>query len=1373
MLPSLKQTAYLKGSPTQKSNTLPEMNSIAKKRRACIALPSIILLLFILVFALIAYLSLIGIPQPILRAVEDAAAKQGYYLSLEKARISYFTGFGIRLNGLKIYDDENHQSEAIIEIPNCNLRISATSLLRAEFKPYSIEIRDTSINIPLTAQRAKQLKLTALNVDIELNRKGKVSISLQDAKLNGISINLRADILLTDQHPLVRMNYNQASNQPILGKFDLKEILTEQSEYIQQCYTIIEEQKWQENQFPQLYINLRYDKNMQCSMRAIIPSYKYKKYHIEKAQLEIDYRTNIIIINRLTARSINPVGGLYLQGGYDILKRQLSLNIKSDLPLLAFLGQHMGEDDKQLFQQVQHGSHAKSSFQMSGDIFFTEEYKIDKISLIGKIDQKNIQIGVHDIDQVVLSFYYNEGSFAFDEIHIQLDDSYIRATASLHEDIGSFDLIVDMYPNIALDIANEFIKSDKILQLPKDLHLDGKLNFQLKANLCSLAFKPGMIALINSIPNFESIHLNGSIPRLIYKDQYFHEPRFSLQLDSLQSELNKLPHAIGNIKAVINAKEIKLFHKDMNNITAKYAEFSVELHDSHIGKNFDLKNLIIEKAQAQLSVKELAINENKIKNIHIQLNEALNIHPFSEDKKYLKSAHADIKIKQCLIDGKKIDLIDMGIEVQGEGKLNACLQLYLDKAHSDNLKLKANWNLNTGALHVKDITLQAPANIIPEYILVDQMEKFAISFDGKITLQGELLLLTGDKKHLSQEIILESGQFNLELPEVIRRTLVIPALQDKINTLSIKTQLSFQRDEEGDYNYEFINLDILHHSGALNLQIVGNTDSYLNITGDNSIRADYIDQLLDLPSAHHIIRDFNFRPNSQCLITNLNTRINYKHGFQLEAEADIRLKHTAYQLGAYYDIYDQEDKKDRKIIKEKLRVDLGYDPFTHIKNLTAKLDLDIHYNQRDAKNKPLEDIVSIKLVDPVITYDNRPWLDKRRIKGGKEITVIRGNYVDINIGKSYVLIDDIKGEAYPGYAIGMYFAPLHGILELLDLKQPIQLSTEQCIFPIAKDCKEEMQGNIALRSEDAFNLKVSNIDFPLSNFTGIVHLADTYVLLDYLNAVLWKGVLNSKVRIDFAENNEGYDGYVNLENIEYKDLMNTFHIERTPALIQGEVRFRAKAFKLDALEAYGKISIRNGNLMELGIFSPIADLLNNIPAFLSSEKDILDQKRRGIISRSIQEIVANLSTGIFYTGELMNKTTRFIPGLNRLTQYNLQDAKANFQISNGMLTSNDLVAEGDNLHILANLSYHLKDSYINAEIWPQFSSLAQIALAPVTEISDHIIDINIYGPIDELKWKISVNNIFSMKPFSSKNKEKIKKTTSYNKAKKKLSKSKT
>lgn len=283
-------------------------------------------------------------------------------------------------------------------------------------------------------------------------------------------------------------------------------------------------------------------------------------------------------------------------------------------------------------------------------------------------------------------------------------------------------------------------------------------------------------------------------------------------------------------------------------------------------------------------------------------------------------------------------------------------------------------------------------------------------------------------------------------------------------------------------------------------------------------------------------------------------------------------------------------------------------------------------------------------------------------------------------------------------------------------------------------------------------------DIPLEDFSGFIHMEKESVLLDRLNATSWEGVVNAAIRFGFGGEHTTVDGYGTVACANLRCIAAAYDNEQNDALCYGRIRFRSASMDLDALEAYGDVQILDGNLLKLGIFSPVGELISDIPGYFSK----LENSTAKLVGykgevRGISRVLDGAGKAVDTVGNKLDKWSDKVPFANYIVSYGLKNAEATFTISHSHLATTDLVASGMNLTITGSFDLNLDSLYLDGNLWPQFYSLPTIVLTPITFLSQFIINIKLTGPIDNLVWGLGLDKRLKDSAPSATSKEKPKK----------------
>lgn len=588
---------------------------------------------------------------------------------------------------------------------------------------------------------------------------------------------------------------------------------------------------------------------------------------------------------------------------------------------------------------------------------------------------------------------------------------------------------------------------------------------------------------------------------------------------------------------------------------------------------------------------------------------------------------------------------------------------------------------------------------------------------------------------LTPSLMLKQSQLQLEAPGLVRTACRQPALRGKSVPLSLSiTQAHIEERPNRVFTYKAAVL-LQHGDDTLAATVAGSSAGQIRMTGSSSIRADVADVLADYDDAHAIIRDFRFPHRGRSLLPELQLDIDYSHGLRVRFESPLTLEHTEYVFDAMEVLRDGT---------ERLRSDLGSNPFTYVERATCRVKADVVYDATADDGSPLPDVCTIVISDADLHYNNTAWLKRHNIPNGTASTGLKAKSVIIDVEKSFVELADVSGTIYPSYSLGMFYPPLIGFLSDVKLQYPVRTESKQCVFPIYSDCRRPMSGNVRVISDHDAGYRFLGTIIPLQGFSGFVSLSDDYVLLDRLNARTWEGVLNAAVKIGFSGKKTTFDGYANARCMNLKRIAAAYNAKQDVALCSGEIRFRSSSADINDLEAYGHVDIEDGHLMTLSIFRPVSALISDLPnQFTHLEQQAAGVRGKpappGTFGRVTRQIFRGLGRVVSRTGDGLTETASFIPGLNHFIAYDLQEAHSDFDIVNGHLISRNMNAKGCNLDVQLNLDLDLNTLNIKGNLWPRISSLPTILLSPITFLSDFVVDINVSGPVSDLNWSIGLD----------------------------------
>ncbi len=1299
-------------------------------RRVGGLLPAASLVVLVLLASLITWLSTAGLPESVLRRLEQEAAREGIYLKVGKIKLSPASGLALRARQVALYASAD-APQPLATLERATLGISASALLRGKLQPTRAEFRNLNINLPTDGEAAFKVENATASALIHQGR--HVRLTSGTARLEGIPVTVRGAFLLPE--PAVQTATADTPSAPL----DIAALLQPWQKELGQIQRAIAEQAWTPEELPEIELQLLALRKTQLAARLSIPRFDEGQFHFRDALFDIAYQNNTLLINKAEFRTVDPESRVTLQGGYDIPARHLSVNLSSTAALtrmaetVALHGVNI-EGLQSWLPRFRHPDNAPPSITLRGDVYFEQDFSPKAISLTGQLSQKDFTFGKTDIDELHLSFFYRDGSFNVDRLHLAFPEGSITlsASASSETNKGKARVMADLDIPRLLQFASEFCPEP--LCLPEGIELTGNLQLDATAVLDMPHFIAGSTHLAQFLPTLSRIDLSLGINRADLGGCGLKQPRLKLTIDNLQHAPGEmLPNLVELVQLSFHSQGINFPQEESG---------SLQLHEA--GLELTLNRLSLEQqevgdspaphiasAEGSLRLGSLKRPGFRAEALEVELTRATDLRPMAADwRQMLREASLRLSSGAMHSQGTLLGALDCKLELDAHGQID--LTALLDReGHRMSLELRPQLT-EDGLLTFNQVQLNLPAAGFAPLLALTGRELTQIRLPDEVHLAGSASYDThaGHLRHAEAE---------LRIPQLVRTPGDgVAAFRGREVPLSVLVKGHATGRPDGQMSFGG-NLCLTQPTApqererSLELSFEGDTASHIHLAGSNTLDVGLIDQLIDQYAAHVIMRDFRTHAGSTTDIDIRAADVNWVNGLTVTASCDARIRDIGYQL---YSLDDELDSDGKPTGKETLRTDLGKDPYRQIEKVQAHVDV---LYKEDAEGKVEATRISILNAD--ITYDNRPWLRSRGIKKGVASSRLQGEAIIIDVEDSFVELRNVQGQAYPDYAIGAYYADLQGFLSDLILEKPANVETKHCLFPIGDDCPHSFSGNIRMEAARA-GYRFLGTTFPLTNFSGFIWFRDGAVCLDRLNAGCWDGAVNAAFVIDYSGRHTGFDGYANFRNINLKPLAAAYDSKQQPALCNGNIRFRTPSTELRDLEAYGEAHIVNGDLLNLSIFRPVGDLITDLPGNLAElERKALRSEgaKPTWLDRQLSRIFKKTGDTVSNVGAQVGRVTDNIPFANHFLRYDLQEMHSRFSIGNGKLVTDGMKALGYNLNVGLQLELDLDKLTLQGDLWPKISSVPTIILSPITFLSDFMIDIHVFGPIDDIDWKFDLN----------------------------------
>jgi|GEM_PF-1540556 len=1323
-------------------------------RRVGNYLPSMCLAGVLLVIAIISWLCTAGLPGCALRYIEEEAAKNGISLKIGKIRLSPSSGMAIKAEDVVVEQAQPGAAPITLKTRKVQVAFSLSRMMAGEFRPVNIRLTDGRLNFPLSQEENDALTLHDIDIYTVFLRGGKGINTNISAVLNHITLETR--ILLTDPE---RILSDFSSTETESGStFQLSELRP----YLKDAKQQLEAQNWNDQQHPHLKVAAVQEEKWRVEFNGTVPSYEFKQFHFRDAQLTAHLEEETITIDHLSFRTIDPDTTVALQGGYDWLNRELEFNAKSTAPLIRIAYSYLDAPSREFLSKLHSAPENTPTIELDGKARLAENFALNSISLRGKIEHRHLNIGSTPVEQLYLSFFLQDGRFNLDSFKLQHEQGQISATARAEGESGHAEINLSLPDEIMLALVRDLSGNDKLI-LPQGIDFEDNISIHARGEMSLEPFVSGKTRFEDLIPSLQacSLQLNTGKTHVMGTD--LQNPAITLKV-----------HGIGYNNEAITAESIQLdallgtANAPGQDMDAEDLLLNVKLQGLYTPA--DLSQLNIQQAELRASATTAQYQTTRLEKLHStaalgnlgmrfdNITESLRSGSIALKLNADSFAHADTRVKEIYLDAnipEGLNLADAWKNMQKGTNIIADVKEIRHGADfvASDTKVRVN---NTGpdtltaeiasTIGAEQLNIQGAATLLNnDRLKLDEVSlripaaAFAPIWGGEplaeLKLPG-LIEAEGDATVNTTTGALEECHYAILVPRLERVCHNVHVHKGMEIPIALEVRGDFKTDPDGCMQYRADAL-ITHEHGEAMVHVTGNPLKECNITGTNTIPVNIINALIDNADAHWIMRDFRCTPGvTRNVIKNINTTIRYDKGIYVHALCDAELYNMEFLLGA---IRDKEDTRGNPTGEEYLRTDLSPNPYSKIKEGKCGVEVLVQMDCVDEKGNPLPERLRINLNNPDLLYDNKPWLKRMGFKKGAATSRITGEAVRFNIENNTISLHKLKGNCYPAYSIGMYYAPIQHFLEDIILKDPVDIRTDYCIFPLSRNCDVPMQGLIHAEAATGAGFQFLGTTIPFTNFSGFINISDVDVYLDRMNAQCWGGSIAGALRIGFSGKHTTLDGYFNASNMDLKDIVASYGTDFTPAICNGYIRFQAAKPELEDVRGYGQVHLKDGDLMQIGLFRPIGALLSDMPGNLAKLQQSVNLKQEDAPPSWADKVIRAL----FDTGssaiDTMQDSAYKVPFANHFLRYGIDEAFARFDISNGHLISRDMKAKGYNLNVGVQLDIDLDKLTLTGDLWPKISSVPTVLISPVTILSDFLIDINLYGDLISPQWEFGLS----------------------------------
>lgn len=1360
-------------------------------RRVSSFVPTFLLIGLVLMAGLLGWLTLIGLPASVLRYLEAQAAAQGIYLHVDQIRLSPSAGLALKARGIRLYPTAQ-SSQALAEIPELLASVRGSRLLQGQFIMSRMQIKGGNISLPVSGQTSDGLCLRDINANAIFRGANDCFDTEADMFLMGIPIVLHYSCIFSDkaQHDTAEADEPPTAEETTRELIKLDEQLATAQPYLDLVYRTITKQRWEQKDMPALNLRIQQkDDDAEAALTASVPKYEAHGFHFRDARMLIQYEGQVLTISDARFSTVDPNSEVSLKAAYSLEENRVSFRLSSTAAVVP-MAKSLLRGQAPILEKFHHADGHAPKIAITGDLQFTEGYGLEHAQIQGTIDQQQLMIGARTVDELGISFSYNDGNFNIDKLGLTYGGGFLSITAQAQEGSGDITIRGKLPVEETLALVSEFTEAP--ITLPDNIKTGDTIELEMNARL-NVAYRKGdLLTLRTAVPTLQNGKLIFRTDSLTYNDEVtLSKPELRLSIRGLEYQNSLIPHKADRLRLRTRVERAELkTGENTPPLALSRAFLRVSARDVQIDPlTWDTKTISAEAASLIAACRSFSYGDISGENLSaagVNLGALLRL---NKEDHFTITSNISAQVQNlCYKDtpGYNASILVIPTSLtHGMLKLDITPAATVepsapiapkavpdsetkDQSSSPSSAVASNTAASppgssappgtepvatangqnpsserqTSAKSKEDGSISFSYSITPGQNLSLQQITAAVPVADYapilescgITIPGielpPMVRLDGSAQVDLADASLDTAQVSLRIPSLVRIACATPSLAGAREEIGLNVSAHLATNPGNNSLTYRGDLEIAHQTGKLTGNFTGDSTGKIRIKANSDISLKTLDRLIDVRDAHTIMRDFDVSANSRTHITNIDVDLDLSQGLKLRSDCDIELLNMGYQLDAFLDEVDAQGNLTGRELKQ---LDM-----VRVEKVSCHVTTNVNYDQFNAHGEAIPDEATVSINHPELIYDNREWIRRHNFtKASPPTTSLKGDRILLDLEKNTVELFKLRGNVYPAYSIGMFYSDLYGFLEDARIAYPVTVETDYCRFPIAKNCRESMTGLISCKSSTKIDYTFAGVVFPLEDFTGFVDISDDFVTLDRLNAQCWSGVLNAIVKFGISGKRTSIDGFLRASNMDLHQIARALDSEQSHALCNGLIRFQAPGPDIKDVQAYGYISACSGDLMNLKIFHPIGEFISDLPNYLGILSKKADTaKRNNLAIETADFVMGRTGRAVDRVGE----TASSLPFVNHLIKYSLSDASTKFDMINGHLITREAQASGVNLSVKMRLDLNMMDMTLTGDLWPSIDSLPAVVLKPITFLSDFMIDIRLHGPLNDISWSIGLDD---------------------------------
>lgn len=438
-------------------------------------IPTFVILLLVMCFGLIIFISTFGLPSAVRQLVERELSVGGNVVSMDSLRVSIWSGAVIEANDISVVN-EKLGKDAAFNVKKLRVDLDWSSLMNGIIVVDQVELQTASFHAVLTDPKGgnpRALSLDHLDVVALIGESDSVHIRTASGLLQGMKVQVSGDIPLSLFH--------SSDDSPEMNLDDVRRAL----------YGIvggIDDFSWKKDSPPVWSVNLSeyggrgHALRVELDLRA--QELAYRGLSFRDFLLNMTYAGDIVQVKKFSCRGDSVSGMIDAEAAVDLSTRKILLDFRSSAPLIRW-ARELTNNAFSLPYRIELTSNP--SVNMSAKIELNETWsKLTNMNVIGEASVGAFKVNQEPFRKFSTNFHYDNGNFYVSDLRIvHKDDAFTGQVMGRGKE-----LLVDVHSSLSADVIVHLIRSfgDNTFKIPNELELRGTPDLTARG---TLDFKEG------------------------------------------------------------------------------------------------------------------------------------------------------------------------------------------------------------------------------------------------------------------------------------------------------------------------------------------------------------------------------------------------------------------------------------------------------------------------------------------------------------------------------------------------------------------------------------------------------------------------------------------------------------------------------------------------------------------------------------------------------------------------------------------------------------------------------------------------------------------------------------------------------------------